>query len=170
MMARWMVDDVEIIKAEVEKNSSRLFQKISNSFELAVSRLSRLGDDTGKIGEGVIRDEKIDNLGQISALKPSNNCCQIFIVRHNHCWDRLKITHELFQGILNEYSIFLPFWKCVFPFGQRVEENEFQFPAFRARRHIQPQIYRGMIYSTLMQLILMLNSFQNSLMYCAKLS
>lgn len=148
-MSQRMIDDVEDIPAMVEENSSRLFQKTSDLSDLVVNRVSRfrIKGDNEKTDEGTVTFEKIRNIAQVNALRKSNDCCQMFMVQHKRCWEKLNITRELFQGVLDEYRIFSQFWKCVFTFGERVEENEFQFPAFRARYHIQPIKYKGISMS-----------------------
>ncbi|KAI9642073.1 hypothetical protein NHQ30_009944 [Ciborinia camelliae] len=147
-MAQWIVDDVDDIHAKVEENSSRLFQKTSDLSHLVVSRISRPRDklDIESIPDGIVSYEKIHNIIQLNALRISDDCCQIFMAQHDRCWEKLNITRELFQGVLDEYRIFSQFWNCVFTFGERVEENEFQFPAFRARHHIQPNKYEEFSY------------------------
>lgn len=40
----------------------------------------------------------------------------------------------MLQGIMSSYNIFPQFWKCLFAFGCKESENEFEFPIFRARR------------------------------------
>jgi hypothetical protein len=59
---------------------------------------------------------------------------EIFFVRQDRSWTTLNVSRELFERFMTQYDVFLPFWKCVFTFGRKCEENEFEFPAFRARR------------------------------------
>ncbi|KAJ8067309.1 hypothetical protein OCU04_004664 [Sclerotinia nivalis] len=147
-MSQWIVDDAEKVHGEVDKSSSRLFQKTSDLSDFVVSRVSRPYNkvDVESTHKGFVTYEKIHSIIQLNTLRKSNDYCQIFVVQHNRCWEKLNITRELFQGILDEYRIFSQFWKCVFAFGERVEENEFQFPAFRARHHIQPNKYQEFSY------------------------
>jgi len=46
----------------------------------------------------------------------------------------LDISRELFEDLLYIYGVFSHFWKVVFTFGMKTEQNEFAFPGIRARR------------------------------------
>lgn len=36
---------------------------------------------------------------------------------------------------MTAYEVFAPFWKCVFTFGVKSQENEFEFPGLNKRRN-----------------------------------
>jgi hypothetical protein len=45
----------------------------------------------------------------------------------------VNISRDLFDGFVQAHSIMPPFWKFMFTFGRKKEENEFQFPHFARR-------------------------------------
>jgi hypothetical protein len=61
---------------------------------------------------------------------------QIYITRWDRTWTTLNISRGQFQGFMDIYNVFPQLWKYVFAFGQKSEENEFDFPGFRQRRSL----------------------------------
>ncbi len=73
---------------------------------------------------------------------------QFFIIRQERSWTTLNISRELFEDLLLVYGVFLPFWRAIFTFGRKSEENEYTFPGFRARRSLHSQITTNVSYGT----------------------
>jgi len=59
---------------------------------------------------------------------------QIFTITQGRSWTTLNISRELFEGFMSTYKIMPSFWKYMFTFGRKSEENEFEFPRFGQRR------------------------------------
>jgi hypothetical protein len=58
----------------------------------------------------------------------------MYTIRQDRSWTTLNISRDLFQGFVQAHNIMPPFWKFMFTFGRKSEENEFQFPHFARRR------------------------------------
>ncbi|MAD84146.1 MAG: hypothetical protein CL912_14380 [Deltaproteobacteria bacterium] len=46
----------------------------------------------------------------------------------------MNISRESFETFMGTYSITPSFWKSMFTFGRKSEENEFEFPGFNCRK------------------------------------
>ncbi|KAG4422124.1 hypothetical protein IFR04_004751 [Cadophora malorum] len=66
--------------------------------------------------------------------KNSNGTSQIFTIQQDRSWTTVNIPREIFETFMETYSITPNFWKCVFTFGRKSEENEFEFPGFNCRK------------------------------------
>lgn len=66
---------------------------------------------------------------------------QVFTIRQDRSWTTLNINRASFEHLLKTHNIFPAFWKHVFTFGRKSEENEFLFPGLcRRRSRRQPGI------------------------------
>lgn len=73
------------------------------------------------------------NDSQSCLLQEANDCSQIFIIRQKRSWTNLQISRDLFEDFLSIYEVFPQFWKCMFAFGKKHKENEFEFPGFMTK-------------------------------------
>jgi len=58
---------------------------------------------------------------------------QMLFIRQDRSWTTLNITRNLFEDMFTTLQIFQPFWRCVFTFGRKFKENNFDFPPFHFR-------------------------------------
>lgn len=66
-------------------------------------------------------------------IQDSSKVLQIFSVSQERSWTTLDVSREMFETLLKAYTVFPQFWRCVVTFGRKSEENEFEFPGFRAK-------------------------------------
>ncbi|TGO38123.1 hypothetical protein BHYA_0081g00190 [Botrytis hyacinthi] len=134
-MAQYLhLDDSKALQCKIEARANDLFIKTAEKSSFQVIRFSE-SVNTGK-GPYIPTFQKnldICEVSQINLLKKMNDFCQIFIVRHDRCWARLNIERALFEHFINIYEVCEEFWKCVFAFGLKQRENEFEFPRLRSR-------------------------------------
>ncbi|TGO60179.1 hypothetical protein BOTNAR_0149g00020 [Botryotinia narcissicola] len=134
-MARYLhLDDSKALQCKIEARANNLFIKTAEKSSFQVIRFSE-SVNAGKVPCIPTFQKNLDvcEVSQINLLKKMNDICQIFIVRHDRCWARLNIERALFEHFIDIYGVCEEFWKCVFAFGLKQRENEFEFPRLRSR-------------------------------------
>ncbi|KAF5876967.1 uncharacterized protein Bfra_001325 [Botrytis fragariae] len=134
-MAEYLhLDDLKALQCKIEARANNLFIKTAEKSSFQVIRLSK-PVTTRKEPNIPTFQKNLDvyEVSQVNLLKETDDVCQIFIVRHDRCWARLNIERALFEHFVNIYEVCEEFWKCVFAFGLKQRENEFEFPRLRSR-------------------------------------
>lgn len=134
-MARYIhLNDSKALQCKIEARANNLFMKTAEKSSFQVIRLSKpVNTRKGPCIPTFQKNLNVCEVSQINLLKESHDVCQIFIVRHDRCWARLNIERALFEHFINIYEVCEEFWKCVFAFGLKQRENEFEFPRIRSR-------------------------------------
>ena len=128
-------DDVESVQKELNERAHDLFKSRPGVSQLQVSRSGRTRNAENKAAGRFSQKQDVEGIPGIKTLhQDQDDVSQIFLVRQRRTWTTLDISRELFEGLLKQYAVFPQFWKCVFTFGRRSEDHEFEFPGFRARR------------------------------------
>lgn len=137
MAAYLELDDVDILREKVDRKAHDLFKARPGVAQLQVSRYGSLRTEDGKEESYSLRNQELKNLSDVRTAQqdPSANS-EIFFIRQDRSWTTLNISHDLLQGLMRTYEVFPQFWKCVFTFGRKDHENEFEFPEFRARHSL----------------------------------
>ncbi|KAG9233395.1 hypothetical protein BJ875DRAFT_464248 [Amylocarpus encephaloides] len=134
----YLLDDLKSLEVTIERKAHDLFKGKPGKAPLQVTRISRgLNDENGGKGrDRLVTNEDVWDAPRIEELKKNTteDYCQIFTIRHDRSWTTLNIQREVFEYLLSIYGIFASFWKCMFTFGRKSVENEFQFPEFKRRR------------------------------------
>jgi hypothetical protein len=68
----------------------------------------------------------------------TNDASQIFTINQDRSWTTLNTSRDVFEHFMSMYNVMPPFWRYVFTFGRKSEENEFEFPKFGQRRTRNP--------------------------------
>jgi hypothetical protein len=68
----------------------------------------------------------------------TNDASQIFTINQDRSWTTLNTSRDVFESFMSAYNVMPPFWKYIFTFGRKSEENEFEFPKFGQRRTRNP--------------------------------
>jgi len=126
---------------KVESKAADLFNENlpESTPPLRVSRIFRTklaGGHEAKISYQ--KGQPVWNLSQLKQLRKdsSNDSCQIFVISQPRIFKRMNIGRQMFQGLMDAYEVMPDFWKCVFAFGKKDREKEFDFP------HCRPRITR----------------------------
>jgi len=133
MAASLNLDDVESFKTKIDRKAHDLFKGRPGQAPLQVNRYLKTKIGKEKQTNCFVRNQSVWEDSQIRALEESNDATQIFVIRQQRSWTTLNISRDLFESFLKLYGIFPQFWKFAFAFGRKFEENEFEFPGFRAR-------------------------------------
>ncbi|TGO23821.1 hypothetical protein BPAE_0121g00220 [Botrytis paeoniae] len=134
-MAQYLhLDDSKALQCKIEARANNLFIKTAEKSSFQVIRLSK-SVNTRKQPSIPTFQKNLDvcEVSQVNLLKEKDDVYQIFIVRHDRCWARLNVERALFEHFINVYEVCEEFWKCVFAFGLKQRENEFEFPRLRSR-------------------------------------
>jgi len=67
-------------------------------------------------------------------FQESNDATQIFTIQQYRSWSTLNLSKEMLERFIETYNISPNFWKCVFVFERKSEENELEFPGFNHRK------------------------------------
>ncbi|KAF7889981.1 uncharacterized protein EAF02_002396 [Botrytis sinoallii] len=134
-MAQYLhLDDSKALQCKIEARANNLFIKTAEKSSFQVIRLSKsVNIRKQPIIPTFQKNLDVCEVSQVNILKGTDDVCQIFIVRHDRCWARLNIERALFEHFINSYEVCEEFWKCVFAFGLKQRENEFEFPRLRSR-------------------------------------
>ncbi|KAL1970711.1 hypothetical protein VTN77DRAFT_4355 [Rasamsonia byssochlamydoides] len=131
MASHFAADEMALLKEKIDQRVPHLFQTINAGAQLEVMQLSPLKSPDGEKES----NQLIEDRSQIKALKKeANDCSQLFIIRQKRSWTNLNISRDLFEDFMSIYDVFPPLWKCIFAFGRKHKENEFEFPGFITRR------------------------------------
>ncbi|PKY07200.1 hypothetical protein P168DRAFT_90161 [Aspergillus campestris IBT 28561] len=120
----------------VESKATDLFQARKDRPQLEASFLYRsaASDNVWSLEKSpIVHINSAEELEKAESAS-SNACAQIYTIRHQRSWTTLNISHKLFQELLEKHRVFHHFWRSILTFGWRFEENEYGFPAFRAKR------------------------------------
>ncbi|CZR68126.1 uncharacterized protein PAC_18025 [Phialocephala subalpina] len=128
------LDDIRSLQTRIEQKAHDLFKGKPGQAPLQVTRIFRERSEKYEQKEAtwVVIKNDVDDLSCVKAL--SNDSLQIFTIRHDRSWTTLNISREMFENFMSAQNIMPSFWKHVFTFGRKAEENEFQFPGFCHRR------------------------------------
>ncbi|KAE8444552.1 hypothetical protein EG329_014476 [Mollisiaceae sp. DMI_Dod_QoI] len=137
MAPSYHLDDLRSLKLKIDEKAHDLFKEKPGHAELQVTRIFKRR--SGKQDEGerntFVKDLDVCDLSQVKALRHDySDSTQIYTIRQSRSWTTLNISRDLFEGFMGTHKIMPPFWKHMFTFGRKTEENEFQFPHF-SRRH-----------------------------------
>ncbi|KKA19654.1 hypothetical protein T310_6373 [Rasamsonia emersonii CBS 393.64] len=132
MASHFAVDELALLREKIDQRAPRLFQTTKAGSQLEVVRLSQPETPDGEKESN--QNQQVDDRSQIEALRrEANNCSQLFIIRQKRSWTNLDIFRDLFEDFIGIYDIFPQLWKCLFAFGKKLRENEFEFPGFITR-------------------------------------
>ncbi|KAH0558401.1 hypothetical protein GP486_004941 [Trichoglossum hirsutum] len=158
------LDNTESLRTKINQKACVLFGAQPGKPQLQVNRLIKKANSEGKESIRFEKNQDVIDRSEIEGLwhvrgphipfpsrfpgstcqtpialycQESNDLSQIFIIRQNRSWTTLNISRELFGDFLSAYGVFSRYWRFVFTFGIKWEENEFEFPGF-ASRHISP--------------------------------
>jgi hypothetical protein len=158
-MSRFELCDVDDdIKSKIERKSDDLFGSKSGKPQLQVVRVYRSELPEEKDVLCVVGNRDVDNRSQLEVsrqvririnlsmhrckavankwpeIQELNSISEIFFIRQDRSWTTLNISRELFEDFLGIYKVFPLLWSCLFTFGRKSEENEFEFPPLQAYR------------------------------------
>lgn len=150
---RWEDDGGLKSKIEAKDSNHDLFKKKLGHPSLQVNRVwVGVGDD-GKSKLLLESKKNVGDTSQINGLKDASDSTQnsfdilqVFSVSQERSWTTLDISRETFEMLLEAYTVFPQFWRCVLSFGRKSEENEFEFPGFRAKCSPISGARKGEIY------------------------
>jgi len=133
------LDDLRSLRAKVDGKAHDLFKAKDGVASLQVTQVfrdRRANCSVGSIQTGAfVQDQDVWNLGEIRALRNNtNDITQIFTIQQDRSWTTVNISRESFETFMGTYSITPSFWKSMFTFGRKSEENEFEFPGFNCRK------------------------------------
>ncbi|OJD29032.1 cmgc cdk protein kinase [Diplodia corticola] len=126
------------LQAEANKRSKNLFGPRPNEPQMQLYRLSWTASapPTEEISFG--QNMVVHGTSQLKSLKAeSNDFFQVFIIRQERSWTSLDISRELLQDFIDIFAVFPPFWRCIFTFGKKSNEDECDFPGFKSRGPIR---------------------------------
>ncbi|KAH8774172.1 hypothetical protein BGZ57DRAFT_763271 [Hyaloscypha finlandica] len=131
------LDDMRTIRMKVDQKAHDLFKEKPGQAPLTVTRILNPQETNATPFE---KDIKVLNLSDIKRLRnESKDVSQIFTINQDRSWTTLNTSREVFESFMSTYEIMPPFWRCVFTFGRKSEENEFEFPRFGQRRSRNPK-------------------------------
>jgi len=140
MASQIQLDDDQSLLAKLDKKSSNLFKAKPGVAQIYVSRYGKTIVDGVERSSCLANNEEVRDSDTIMSLRHDpESPFQIYTVRQDRSWTTLNSSRSMFQKLLTEHNVFPQFWKCVFTFGRKTEENEFEFPGFRARSSISPE-------------------------------
>ncbi|KAH7323468.1 hypothetical protein BKA65DRAFT_69674 [Rhexocercosporidium sp. MPI-PUGE-AT-0058] len=135
------LDDIRSLQTKVEEKAHDLFKGKAGISPLQVTRIFH-GRCANELAEKenaprLVKDEDVWNSVQVKALRnDSGDATQIFTIHQDRSWTTLNIPLNVFEGFMETYKITPNFWKFMFAFGRKSEENEFEFPGFNRRKTI----------------------------------
>ncbi|KAL3420049.1 hypothetical protein PVAG01_08548 [Phlyctema vagabunda] len=134
-MARYLnLDDVHSFGMRCDKHAPDLFEE-DEVDGLQVCRITRENRASGESVLVSIENETVFSPSQLKRLRQySQDAFQLFFVRQVRSWTTLKISRHLFQDLIDFCGAFWCFWDCAFTFGRKEEENNMEFPSYRARQ------------------------------------
>ncbi|KAE9377376.1 hypothetical protein N431DRAFT_194425 [Stipitochalara longipes BDJ] len=130
------LDDTRMIRMKVDEKAHDLFKEKPGQAPMTVTRIFRSDKRSANFFE---RNREILDLSDIKRLHNlPNETSQIFTITQDRSWTTLNTSREAFEGFISTYEIFPSFWRYMFTFGRKSEENEFEFPRFGQRRIRDP--------------------------------
>jgi len=140
MAIQMQLDDYQSLKVKLDERSSNLFRAKPGVAQLSVSRYGKTIVNRVERSSCLANNKELLDTDSIVSLRhDQDSLLQIYTVRQDRSWTTLNCSRTMFQDLLTEYNVFLQFWKCVFTFGRKTVENEFEFPGFRARTTMSPE-------------------------------
>ncbi|KUJ20793.1 uncharacterized protein LY89DRAFT_640613 [Mollisia scopiformis] len=136
MAKRYALDDLSSLDKKIDARAHDLFKEKKGHAGLQVTRVFRRKSSKG-VGEKncFVKNLDVCDSSQVEGMRENNqDDMQLYTIRQDRSWTTLNISRDLFQCFTAAHGIMAPFWKHVFTFGRKSEENEFQFPQFCRRR------------------------------------
>jgi len=125
-------DDVPGIQSRLDEKARDLFKAKPGVPQLQLNRYGKTM--TLSLNGDVSKHDIYDSSDAVALHEDQSDICQVYFVRQDRSWTTLNISRGMFEQFMAQSGTLPQFWKCVFTFGRKCEENEFEFPAFRARR------------------------------------
>lgn len=122
------LDDIRSLTTKIDSKAHDLFKQMPGHAPLQLRRISPQSPD--------LRTRNVDiwDIPQLQDLASrSEDSTQIYTIRQDRSWTTLNISRDMFEGFMDANQVMPPFWKCMFTFGRKSQENEFEFPGFRKR-------------------------------------
>lgn len=116
----WMVSDMMLLRKVRKLPCIILKSSIPQKFALHLLQISRK-----MLADCETQDAKATT--------------QIFTVTQDRSWTTLNVSREMMESFFDVYAVAPNLWKCLFAFGRKSRENEFEFPGFSRRRIKQPR-------------------------------
>ncbi|RHZ43576.1 uncharacterized protein CDV56_100709 [Aspergillus thermomutatus] len=119
---------------KVQSRRDRLFKAHNNRPQLELTSIFKSRDAHGCWSVRLESPVKINDLSELRQVEEAENdaCIQIYTVRHLRSWTTLDISYETIEHLLAAHNVFDHFWRCMLTFGIKFQENEYDFPPFRA--------------------------------------
>ncbi|KAH9211753.1 hypothetical protein DL95DRAFT_369317 [Leptodontidium sp. 2 PMI_412] len=139
MASMYRLDDLRSLQTKVQEKAHDLFKAKAGISPLQVTRIFR-NSRANELAEKdniphFFKDQDVWNSAQVKALRnDSDDATQIFTIRQDRSWTTLNISLDVFEGFMRTFEITPNFWRCMFAFGRKSEENEFEFPGFNRRK------------------------------------
>ncbi|CZR67923.1 uncharacterized protein PAC_17822 [Phialocephala subalpina] len=138
MAPTYHLDDLRSLEKKINEKAHDLFKEKPGRAGLQVTRIFKQKTGNRDIRESertvFIKDLDVCDVSAVKALQHDNqDDTQIYTIRQDRSWTTLNISRDLFEGFVNTHNVMPPFWKHMFTFGRKIQENEFQFPHFARR-------------------------------------
>ncbi|KAH1439938.1 hypothetical protein KXX68_004185 [Aspergillus fumigatus] len=121
---------------KIQSRRDRLFKAHDNRPQLKLTSIIKSRDANGRWS---VRPGSLVKINGVSALRQVeetdndvSSCIQIYTIRHLRSWTTLDISYETIEHLLAAHNVFDHFWRCILTFGIKFQENEYDFPPFRA--------------------------------------
>ncbi|GFF67074.1 hypothetical protein IFM61392_03858 [Aspergillus lentulus] len=121
---------------KIQSRRDRLFKTHNNRPQLELTSIFKSRDINGRWSVRPESPVKINGISELRQVEETDNyassCIQIYTVRHLRSWTTLDISYETIEHLLAAHNVFDHFWRCILTFGIKFQENEYDFPPFRA--------------------------------------
>ncbi|GFF79596.1 hypothetical protein IFM53868_02639 [Aspergillus udagawae] len=121
---------------KVQSKRDRLFKAHNKRPQLELTSIIKSRDANGRWSVRLESPVKINGISELRHVEETDNdasrCIQIYTVRHLRSWTTLDISYETIEHLLAAHNVFDHFWRCILTFGIKFQENEYDFPPFRA--------------------------------------
>ncbi|KAF4161116.1 hypothetical protein CNMCM6069_006079 [Aspergillus lentulus] len=121
---------------KIQSRRDRLFKAHNNRPQLELTSIFKSRDINGRWSVRPESPVKINGISELRQVEETDNyassCIQIYTVRHLRSWTTLDISYETIEHLLAAHNVFDHFWRCILTFGIKFQENEYDFPPFRA--------------------------------------
>ncbi|KAF7173147.1 hypothetical protein CNMCM5623_005370 [Aspergillus felis] len=138
---RYQVD--QYLMDKVQSKRDRLFKAHNNRPQLELTLIFKSRDTNGRWSVQLESPVKLNGLSELRQVEETDNdasgCIQIYTVRHLRSWTTLDISYETIEHLLAVHNVFDHFWRCILTFGIKFQENEYDFPPFRANNEQNSQ-------------------------------
>ncbi|KAH2444133.1 hypothetical protein KXW48_006862 [Aspergillus fumigatus] len=121
---------------KIQSRRDRLFKAHDNRPQLELTSIIKSRDANGRWSVRPGSPVKINGVSALRQVEETDNdvssCIQIYTIRHLRSWTTLDISYETIEHLLAAHNVFDHFWRCILTFGIKFQENEYDFPPFRA--------------------------------------